>query len=119
MKLNQMFPSNYAAADDLDGQDRTVTIRFVQMEKVGRDQQTVPVMYLTELDKPMILNKTNGRSIGKLWGHDSRQWEGKQVTLYPSKVDVQGETKDCIRIREELPRTGQATSAAIDDAIPF
>jgi hypothetical protein len=117
--FNDWFPSNWLSAADLDG-DTLATIQFVRQEKVGKDQSLAPIAHFKDgVDKPMILNRTNARSIGKIWGGDHRQWEGKQITLYPTQVYVQGETKDCIRVREELPKTPTATAAALDDEIPF
>jgi hypothetical protein len=117
--IKEWFPTPWLSAADLEG-DTLSTISFVRQERVGKDQKLAPIAYFKDgVDKPMILNRTNARSIGKLWGGDHQKWEGKQVTLYPSRVDVQGETKDCIRVREELPKTPMATAAALDDEIPF
>lgn len=56
---------------------------------------------------PLALNKTNAKTIAALYGNNPFQWVGKTITLFPSTTDVGGETRDCIRIRNQVPGTAK------------
>lgn len=62
-----------------------------------------PIIKFVGLDKTLALNKTNGKSIAKMYGKDGSKWAGCWVALYVSTVDYDGETRDCIRIRPQKP----------------
>lgn len=77
---------DYLGAWDFEDGDRTVTIDRVEQGLIDRQDGTaperVPLMYLRELDRPMVLNATNGAFIAAMYGSpDTRDWEGKRVTL--------------------------------------
>lgn len=96
--FNDLFPSKWLKASDLEG-DSTMTIKKVEIEEVGLEQEEKPVVYFNETEKGLILNVTNGRSIRSHYGQQIANWIGRQVTLYSTQVDAFGETHDAIRIR--------------------
>jgi len=59
----------------------------------------------------MILNVTNGHSIGDVYG-DTDNWPGKVIQVYPTTTDMDGGRVACIRIRiptaaiAVVPQTG-------------
>lgn len=67
-----------------------------------------PIIKFVGLDKTLALNKTNGKSIAKMYGKDGSKWAGCWVALYVSTVDYDGETRDCIRIRPQKPDVARA-----------
>lgn len=101
MKLNDIFPSKYLKASDIEG-DTVATIKGVQMEQM-KDQEgneeTKPVLHFTEY-KPMVLNMTNARAIESLYGDDTDVWPGNQVTLFVVEVSAFGKTTPALRIRD-------------------
>lgn len=101
MKLNDIFPSKYLKASDIEGETVAV-IKGVQMEQM-KDQEgneeTKPVLYFTEY-KPMVLNMTNARAIESLYGDDTDVWPGNQVTLFVVEVSAFGKTTPALRIRD-------------------
>jgi hypothetical protein len=56
------------------------------------------------LPLPLLLNKTNAKTIARLCGSKNpKAWVGHLITLYPTTTDVGGEPQECIRVRPEKP----------------
>ena len=104
MKTNDVFPSRWLKAEDLDTGDTTVTIRQVKLEKFeqqGKPDEQKPAAYFDELDKALILNKTNWKTLVDLTGEDeSDQWTGHRITLTVVDVDAFGDIVHAIRIKK-------------------
>ena len=101
----QMVNLDYIGAYALtDGKDLTLTIDHVTREMVtgnnGKKEQCM-VMYFKERDyKPMILNRTNAKSITVLCNSPYiEDWAGHRVTLYATTTRLGGDTVECLRIR--------------------
>jgi hypothetical protein len=107
MKLNDMFPARYVKSEDFaPGEKRTLTIRDVDMMDLGQDEEkeTKPVITFRQKDaKPFVCNKTNAQTISELWGEDTDDWMGKDITLYVTKVSSFGKMVPGIRIEETRP----------------
>src|SRR5215510_1147691 len=113
MKLTDVYPSNWMTADDIDG-ELTVTIRdydpaeqreFKTPGKATPDSK--PVLYFKSPTgtKPLILNKTNWKTIGQVLGSDDCDtWAGKQITLFTTPVESFGEMTMGIRVKPQRPR---------------
>lgn len=105
MRADQVYPSRYLKESDLRGRDVTVTIRKVEMVKIGDD--TKPVAHFEGKDKGLVLNKTMFNAIAKATGElDSDNWEGQRITLYPTETEFKGETVACIRVRLRTSENG-------------
>lgn len=103
-----LFPSNYLAAADLEGQDRDLKIKaIVPSEEVGQKKDKRPIVHFYNMPKGLVLNKTNAKRIAKLYGPDTDNWIDKFVTLYPSECDFGDETVPCLRVRPEAPSNSQ------------
>jgi len=101
---NDFFPSKFLKAEELDA-DLTVTIKIVSTEiltgKSGKPDETKPVAYFNEVNKGLILNKTNFAAISKITGEeDSDNWTGKKITLTVIDVDAFGDIVKAIRVKE-------------------
>lgn len=112
MHWKSMYESKYLASWDLpEGRDAVATIdKCVQGEIVGQQgrSEKKPLLYLSGKDKPIILNKTNGRVICGMYGPDTRNWRGKRISLYIGETNSPSEgLVPCIRIRP-TPPTGNA-----------
>lgn len=109
---DQKFIGAYALPKN---EDLTVTIKGARRQEVvsvgGRTQECF-VITLEAPHKPMILNATNQKSIARLYGTDTDDWIGKQITLYASTTQLAGEQVECLRIR---PTVGKAPKRAIND----
>ncbi len=114
MKSESVFPSKYLKAEELDD-ELTVTIKKVVMEEMeskdGRSQDK-PVAYFKEINKGLVVNKTNWSIIAKQHGDESDDWVGKQITLFVMDVEAFGEMVNAIRVRPATkPRKGLASKA--------
>ncbi len=111
MNLDQMYPSKWLKAGDLQGQTVPVVIIRVVMEDVG-DEAGKPVAYFQGQQKGLVLNKTNAMSIGLVHGQDTDAWTGKTIELFPAVVMFQGQNVPCIRVRPVAAAYAQAYQQA-------
>lgn len=109
----QLVNMDYLGAYALpDGNDLTLTIDKVVREVVtgnsGRKEQCM-VMYFKESNyKPMILNRTNAKSIQALTGSAFvEDWVGHKITLYGSTTRFGGDVVECLRIRPTVIDTSK------------
>jgi hypothetical protein len=99
---------DYLGAYSLEnGKDKTVTIKKIARELVtgnaGRKENCI-VAYFADEEKPMILNKTNCKTIQKVYGTPMiEEWVGKKIVLFASTTSLAGETVECLRIRPYPP----------------
>lgn len=108
-----MTEREFMFAFDLDGKDRTVTIKNVvggELVGPGGKKSKKPLCYFVESKsgKPLALNATNCKAIAAMYGNDTDGWTGKLITLYPTQTQMGGETVDCIRVRPGIPRANSA-----------
>jgi len=94
--------------DDSPGKDHDTVVQIEKAwggEVVGEKgrKSKKPILKFVGLEKTLALNKTNGKTISRLYGKDGAKWAGCWVTLYVTTVDYDGETRDCIRIRPSRP----------------
>lgn len=124
MNINSAFPSKYLKADDAD-QDLLLTIRGVKIETVGQGQKAEqkPVVYFQEVEKGIVLNKTNAKMIAKIAkSDDTEDWKGVKIRLIATEVEFQGDLVMSLRVREvkkTTSRTDETAEAPDDDSIPF
>jgi hypothetical protein len=107
MNINTAFPSKYLKAGDDVPEDETIilTIEKVELETIGlgKDATDKPVLYFEEVDKGMVLNKTNSLAIAKLYGADTDDWVGKRLALFSTYVQFQSEMVLSIRVKPKAP----------------
>lgn len=104
MKVTELCPSPHLEALDCGdkiGEERTVTIKGVAHETVGAEKVTKGVVFFEELDRGLVLNKVNSRTIAALYGSDTEKWIGKKVIIYRSETSYQNKTVPCIRVRDK------------------
>ena len=120
VNINEEFPTKYLKAGDLAGNVAKVQIAHVDREQVGRDKDPRLVLYFRGKQKGMVLNKTNARTIGDVFGDETDNWTGADIEVFSMKVEFQGRMVDGLRIRIPQPirksappiQTGGATFAA-------
>ena len=101
MDLNDVFTGASLKAQDLKGQEVTVTI--AKYEVVDFDDGKKLVLSFQESDRTLICNKTNGSTIGDLHGTNLDAWMGKKITLFPTQTDFGGKQVPCIRVKLAPP----------------
>ncbi len=115
MKLNDAYPSRYLTAEDLGGNDKTLTIESVDLEEIGqgRDKSNKLVIGFRGAKKTFVVNKTNANTIAKLLGTDeTEEWVGQRITIGPREVEFQGDMVWSIRVSLKKPVSQQAAEAA-------
>lgn len=129
MKIGDVFPSNYLKASDLNGAQVTVTIDRVEVEQIGREKESRPVLHFVGKAKGMVLNKTNAKKLVEIAGSDDTDdWHGVQVTLFAAMVEFQGDQVEALRIKapvvkaapkpKPVPQPQPATDLD-EESIPF
>ena len=98
MNINDAFPSKYIKASDLKDQPVTLTVTRVVKEPMV-DGKVLPVVYFQGTAKGLVLNKTNGLSIARLYGPETASWAGKSIQLYPAMTEYQGQATSCVRVQ--------------------
>ncbi len=98
------------------------TMSYVEMASIGQEQTLKPVLYFSDHDKGLVLNKTNFQTIAAAYGDETEGWKGRQVVLFVETVFFRGESTRSIRVRMPKSKPEQAPAPArpdLDDSIPF
>ena len=120
MNMNEMYPSRYLKATDLDAAT-VLTISNVVLEEVGQDKKKMPVVFFKGMKKGLALNKTNATTITKLAGSpDTDSWIGTRITLFPTEVNFKSDLVPALRVSSTPPKTvAKAAPAPKAPAIQF
>lgn len=125
MNVNDVFPSKYLKAADLNNREVQVTISGVEMEDLNGEQKAI--VYFQNKQKGVVLNKTNATNIAGAYGDDTDSWIGQPVVLFSVWTDFQGKSVQAIRIRpgtlntarQAPPARQPAPEPALTDDPPF
>jgi len=102
--VDLMFPSRYLKAADLQEKPLTLTIEQVFRDQVRMTNGAVTekyILHFAEVEKELILNKTNAKAIAKLLREPKAvNWAGSTIVLKPTTCEAFGEIVDCIRVKE-------------------
>ena len=105
ISVRKLFDSRFLKSDDIGDTDMALTINRVELEDIGhgdnRDEKAV--VYFDEIEKVLVLNKTNATTISRLYGDDTAEWRGKRIVLYATEVSYQGTQMMGIRVRMRPP----------------
>lgn len=118
--VNDLKNSKFLAKEDVEP-DALVTIKNYEEMDVSLEKEPTKmkwVLYFKELDKPMVLNKTNGMLLAAITGSEEfDDWIGKQIILFNDKsVMFAGEFTGGIRIR--AAKGGQPNPGYVGDNPP-
>ena len=96
---NDFLGGNYLKKEDIDGA-MTVTLTDVWSEAVLNAGRKKLVVSFRELEKPLILNKTNIKRFARIFGTgDTKAWRGP-VTIYVEPgVEYAGRVVGGLRVR--------------------
>ena len=103
LSFDELFPGKYLKATDFKGKPATLTIKSVTRPMLsdgsGGESPAVSVQF-QELEKILVLNKTNGVCLRAMWGDYSGEWVGHKVTLHPVHDDSgMSDSGLCIRVK--------------------
>lgn len=110
MDINQSFPTKYLKASDITGTEPVLCIARVVLEEM-EDGKEKPVVYFTNADKGLVLNKTNSMNIATIYGPETNNWANRTIQLYTTWVDYQGRSVEAVRVKPQVPQATQAPPA--------
>jgi len=100
MNVNEVFPSRYLKAHELQGKEPVVTIARVEFETIGRTREQKPIVFFRGKEKGLKINKTMALAISKIAGSaETEAWTGVAIQLFATVTDFGGETFEVIRIK--------------------
>lgn len=100
--INDVYPSKFLKAHDLQGKSPTVTIDRVGVEQVrGKVRvDTKAVLYFKGKAKGLLCNKTNAQTVAQIAGSPlTERWAGIAITLYATTAMFGADRHDVIRIK--------------------
>jgi hypothetical protein len=109
--LGQMFPAKFLkAVEDVPADGKTpATItdtEATEMKTSSGATETKYVLYFAEMQKGLVLNVTNARTLARAFGDNTDDWVGNSVELVVREVEFSGRTVPAIRI--VIPKKGKA-----------
>jgi hypothetical protein len=109
MNISQLKESKFLKKEDC-GPGILVTIRSVEqvnVAKEGAPEEMKWTISFNEVDKPMVLNSTNGQIIAQITKSDeSENWTGHKVVLYHDpNIAFGGKLVGGIRVRAPRNQT--------------
>lgn len=113
------FNYDYLGAYSLpDGKDIILTIDFARKEMItgnnGKKEECL-ICYFKESVKPMVINKTNCKTIEKLYNTPYiEDWGGHVIQVGASKVDAFGERVDALRVRKFPPKLNKPDKEKVE-----
>ena len=104
MNWEIMFPGKYLKSAEMQGKDVTLTIKSVVLDDLPEEKggtRKRGVVAFNETPKLVVLNRTNGTCLAKMFGPETNGWHGKRVTFFPAPFTdpFTGEVGTAIRVR--------------------
>src|SRR5882762_8119721 len=99
--------SKYLRAADLGetGSEKRLKIKIVTKEiDVGEERRTKAVVWFTNTDKGLVLNKTNLRTLQSAFGDQMDLWVGRIVVVFSTMADFRGQMVPALRVRIPPPK---------------
>lgn len=81
---------------------KNVTEEFVGM---GKDKEQKLVVWFTNSEKGLVLNRVNNRVIRAAFGDAVDGWTGKIIVIFPTMAEFRGEMKPCLRVKLPAPKS--------------
>jgi hypothetical protein len=103
--------SRFFKAADLKG-EKKFRIKNTAEELVGTEKEKKLVVWFTNDERGLVLNKTNNRAIRSAYGDDTAGWVGKIIVVFPTMVDMRGKMTPALRVRIPPPKQAAAAAAA-------
>ena len=117
MHINDLKTSKFLKKEDV-GTGVLVTISGLSRENAameGAEPDMKVAMHFEELDKPMVLNSTNGQIIAQITGFQDdieKNWLGHKIVLYTDpNISFNGRLVGGIRVR--APKAGAVSEKVL------
>ena len=115
--------SRFFKAADLT-QEKQLRIKDVTEEWIGTgaDKEKKLVVWFTNDERGLVLNRVNNRTIRGAFGDPIEGWNGKIIILFPTMAEFRGKMGPAMRVRIPPPKqaagNGQGQAAAKAPAEP-
>jgi hypothetical protein len=131
--INDLMPSKYLKTSDFR-EPKVVTVKELKKANVARQDQEPEykfIAFFEEVEKGLVLNKTNIKRLGKYLGDDTDDWPGGKVEIYVDEnvtygsdivegLRIRGAAKKAVAARRDGDEdVNRKLRAAADDDIPF
>jgi hypothetical protein len=117
--FDDIYGTKYFSTTDLHGKTPRHKIGKVEIadlkEKDGSTKRRY-IVYLKDVDKPLVLNKTNAQKVAAALGKDRTAWIGAVIELYAEMTSL---GKEGVRLRVIRSATSGAAADDMNDRIPF
>jgi len=122
MKVSDVYGGQYLKAIMVGENRFRLSIKRVDEELVGQEQDRKLVVYFTQTDKGLVLNATNANTLAEAYGDDTDAWPGKVVTLYTDWTEFGGRRMKGLRVdttpaAQEAPKTAPVQTPPWDKTI--
>ena len=106
--------SRFFKAADLT-QEKKLRIKDVTEEWIGTgaDKEKKLVVWFTNDERGLVLNRVNNRTIRGAFGDPIEGWKGKIIILFPTMAEFRGKMGPAMRVRIPPPKqagNGQTTA---------
>jgi hypothetical protein len=108
--------SKYFRSEDIK-QERKFRVKAVTEEILEQDggKEKKLVLWFTNDDRGLVLNKTNNRTLRGAFGDDTANWINKVIAMFPVMTEFRGKMRPGLRVRIPPPKqaTVEAAAAAV------
>jgi hypothetical protein len=104
--------SRYFKAAVLE-REKKLRIKAVTEESIGigAEKEKKLVVWFTNDERGLVLNKTNNRTLRGAFGDDCAGWVGKVIVLFPTTDEFRGKMGPALRVRIPPPKGNGQTAA--------
>jgi hypothetical protein len=104
--------SKYFKAADLE-REKKFRIKVVTEEEFEQDKRKEKklVVWFTNDERGLVLNKVNNRTIRGAFGDDTATWPAKIIVIFPTLAENRGKMGPALRVRIPPPKQPDATAA--------
>jgi hypothetical protein len=120
VKAEQLKNRKYLRVVDIPADGLVVTIKDADVESIkSKDGSSADkgVLALSDGYKPFVLNSTNVDKLIELYGDETDDWIGKQISIVTPTVEAFGKQQPALRIAE-LPATDKKKKKKASAARP-
>ena len=105
--------SRYFKAADMQA-EKKLRIKDATEEEIGagQDKEKKLVVWFTNDQRGLVLNKTNNRTLRGAFGDPCDGWKGKIIVVYPTTGEFQGRMVPALRVRIPPPKEGKGQTVA-------
>jgi hypothetical protein len=109
---SQYDQSRFFKAADLTV-EKKLRIKNVTEELVGadRDKEKKLVVWFTNHERGLVLNRINNRTIRGAFGDTVDSWTGKIIVVFPTMAEFRGKMGPALRVRIPPPKQAAASSS--------